>query len=261
MQIFSSQLMKIMYDFNDWLLMRVHVITGVTRNEINRYLGKGDSYMRDLRRLKNGIKVVDLLKICDLCRIPVGYFFCRESEIGTYREFRGEYRSAKLRIDAIERLMRGELGSDIKVSGKTMLRFLNHEGVESQARVNWYKDGQSTITTRELARLCNEMKLDMNVIIDDPLHLLPALYTKSDFDRQCRRIYDSELNMLATLKKNRAPHRDRKGEKISKLEARLAELEKQNQQLQRENDRLRRERLPDIGLAADGAAPYIPEKK
>ena len=261
MQIFSTLTRRNMYIFNEWLLMRVHTFTGVTRSEINRHLGKGESYLRDLRRIKNGIKMADLLKICDICRIPVGYFFCQKSELGTYREFKGEYRSARLRIDAIEKLMRGDLRPDIKVSGAAMLRFLNHEGVESQARVNWYNGGKSTITAPELARLCNELKLDMNVIIDDPLHLLPSLYTDGDFDKQCRMIYDSEWKMLVESKKTRAPYRDRKGEKIAKMEARLEELERINKQLQDENDRLRREMLLDIGLAADGTEPYVPVKK
>lgn len=241
-----------MYVFNEKLLEKLPNMTGVTFEGISNRLGYNHGFMRNTLRSLYGISVNALIEICNLYHIPVAYFFCTENEIGrAYVEMPDDYAPSRLRMEFIQLLLSGEKKSPARMSVNMLLTHLKSSDENiGNARIGWCKNADS-LKAREVVRLCNELHLDINEIIEDPMGLLQSLYSAADFKTRCTEIrnrYQSKFKprKVSSMRKSIGARKS--------LEARVAELEQQNRMLKDEIERLRQG--PNIGLAASPDVPY-----
>lgn len=241
-----------MYVFNEKLLEKLPNITGVTFEGISNRLGYYHSFMRNTLLSLYGISVNALIEICNIYHIPVAYFFCTENELGrAYVEMPDNYAPSRLRMEYLQLLFSGEATSPARLSESMLQKLLTStEKNVGNARVGWYKT-KGSLKARELAWMCNELHLDINEVIEDPMGLLPSIYTADEFESKCESI---RRKFKSSFKSRKIDSMRRSIKGRTELEARVAELEAKNRMLEEEIARLRQE--SSIGIAASPDVPY-----
>ena len=231
-----------MYYFNSELLSRLHQVVNMKIKDLAVSIGM--DYHKLYRRMKDGdIELLMLKEICDKMKLPIGHFFRTSEEPQQLPLPERKYKPAKMNTDYLVMLFRGAEKSPAGMS----LRDTN--GLLGFAREVMPSCVQGTVTVKakQLVEWCNALLINVGEVIQDPMRPIPDLYSvKNNIAR--RELAAIRKEMLETQKKNK------------ELEAEIESLKREKDKLQQETRELRQE-LPGTGLAADGTAPYVPEKK
>lgn len=228
-----------MYYFNSELLSRLHQVVNMKIKDLAVSIGM--DYHKLYRRMKDGdIELLMLKEICDKIKLPIGHFFRTSKEPQQLPLPESKYRPAKMNTDYLVMLFRGAEKSPAGMS----LRDTN--GLLGFAREVMPSCVQGTVTVKakQLVEWCNALFINVGEVIQDPMRPIPDLYSvKNNIARR-------ELVAI----------REASRREVSRVNQENEELKSKIAQLQQENRELRQE-LPGTGLAADGTAPYVPEKK
>lgn len=228
-----------MYYFNSELLSRLHQVVNMKIKDLAVSIGM--DYHKLYRRMKDGdIELLMLKEICDKMKLPIGHFFRTSEEPQQLPLVESKYKPAKMNTDYLVMLFRGSEKSPAGMS----LRDTN--GLLGFAREVMPSCVQGTVTVKakQLVEWCNALFINVGEVIQDPMHPIPDLYSvKNNIARR-------ELVAI----------REASRREVSRVNQENEELKAKIAQLQQENRELRQE-LPGTGLAADGTAPYVPEKK
>lgn len=228
-----------MYYFNSELLSRLHQVVNMKIKDLAVSIGM--DYHKLYRRMKDGdIELLMLKEICDKMKLPIGHFFRTSEEPQQLPLVESKYKPAKMNTDYLVMLFRGAEKSPAGMS----LRDTN--GLLGFAREVMPSCVQGTVTVKakQLVEWCNALLINVSEVIQDPMRPIPDLYSvKNNIARR-------ELVAI----------REASRREVSRVNQENEELKAKIAQLQQENRELRQE-LPGTGLAADGTAPYVPEKK
>lgn len=228
-----------MYYFNSELLSRLHQVVNMKIKDLAVSIGM--DYHKLYRRMKDGdIELLMLKEICDKMKLPIGHFFRTSEEPQQLPLVESKYKPAKMNTDYLVMLFRGAEKSPAGMS----LRDTN--GLLGFAREVMPSCVQGTVTVKakQLVEWCNALLINVGEVIQDPMRPIPDLYSvKNNIARR-------ELVAI----------REASRREVSRVNQENEELKAKIAQLQQENRELRQE-LPGTGLAADGTAPYVPEKK
>lgn len=228
-----------MYYFNSELLSRLHQVVNKKIKDLAVSIGM--DYHKLYRRMKDGdIELLMLKEICDKMKLPIGHFFRTSEEPQQLPLPESKYKPAKMNTDYLVMLFRGAEKSPAGMS----LRDTN--GLLGFAREVMPSCVQGTVTVKakQLVDWCNALFINVGEVIQDPMHPIPDLYSvKNNIARR-------ELVAI----------REASRREVSRVNQENEELKAKIAQLQQENRDLRQE-LPGTGLAADGTAHYVPEKK
>ena len=228
-----------MYYFNSELLSRLHQVVNMNIKDLAASIGM--DYHKLYRRMKDGdIELLMLKEICDKMKLPIGHFFRTSEEPQQLPLVESKYKPAKMNTDYLVMLFRGAEKSPAGMS----LRDTN--GLLGFAREVMPSCVQGTVTVKakQLVEWCNALLINVSEVIQDPMRPIPDLYSvKNNIARR-------ELVAI----------REASRREVSRVNQENEELKAKIAQLQQENRELRQE-LPGTGLAADGIAPYVPEKK
>ena len=228
-----------MYYFNSELLSRLHQVVNMKIKDLAVSIGM--DYHKLYRRMKDGdIELLMLKEICDKIKLPIGHFFRTSEEPQQLPLPESKYKPAKMNTDYLVMLFRGAEKSPAGMS----LRDTN--GLLGFAREVMPSCVQGTVTVKakQLVEWCNALFINVGEVIQDPMRPIPDLYSvKNNIARR-------ELVAI----------REASRREVSRVNQENEELKAKIAQLQQENRELRQE-LPGTGLAADGTAPYVPEKK
>ncbi len=256
--------MENIYVFNEWLFRKLPNFIGMGKEKISLSIGKKRTWLGDI--VNGGIYGIDVVALIDICNkhhIPISYFFCKPEETGVYKEFKGEYKPSRLKVDALIRLFAGRELSPAHLSDRALKQLLaGNKATIGSPRGNWFTVENNHLKARELANLCNKLCLDINEIIDDPMGMLHSLYTKNQFRQRCAEVcreYDRENKERRsyTIRKKREELTD----KNRRLEAQIDQLEARNRQLEEELRLLRQELKPTLSIAASPDMGYESGKK
>lgn len=228
-----------MYYFNSELLSRLHQVVNMKIKDLAVSIGM--DYHKLYRRMKDGdIELLMLKEICDKMKLPIGHFFRTSDEPQQLPLPESKYKPAKMNTDYLVMLFRGAEKSPAGMS----LRDTN--GLLGFAREVMPSCVQGTVTVKakQLVEWCNALFINVGEVIQDPMRPIPDLYSvKNNIARR-------ELVAI----------REASRREVSRVNQENEELKAKIAQLQQENRELRQE-LPGTGIAADGTAPYVPEKK
>lgn len=228
-----------MYYFNSELLSRLHQVVNMKIKDLAVSIGM--DYHKLYRRMKDGdIELLMLKEICDKMKLPIGHFFRTSEEPQQLPLPESKYKPAKMNTDYLVLLFRGAEKSPAGMS----LRDTN--GLLGFAREVMPSCVQGTVTVKakQLVDWCNALFINVGEVIQDPMRPIPDLYSvKNNIARR-------ELVAI----------REASRREVSRVNQENEELKAKIAQLQQENRDLRQE-LPGTGLAADGTAHYVPEKK
>lgn len=228
-----------MYYFNSELLSRLHQVVNMKIKDLAAFMGM--DYHKLYRRMKDGdIELLMLKEICDKMKLPIGHFFRTSEEPQQLPLVESKYKPSKVNTDYLVMLFRGAEKSPAGMS----LRDTN--GLLGFAREVMPSCVQGTVTVKakQLVEWCNALLINVGEVIQDPMRPIPDLYSvKNNIARR-------ELVAI----------REASRREVSRVNQENEELKAKIAQLQQENRELRQE-LPGTGLAADGTAPYVPEKK
>lgn len=228
-----------MYYFNSELLSRLHQVVNMKIKDLAAFMGM--DYHKLYRRMKDGdIELLMLKEICDKMKLPIGHFFRTSEEPQQLPLVESKYKPAKVNTDYLVMLFRGAEKSPAGMS----LRDTNATlGFAREVMPSCVK-GTVTVKAKQLVEWCNALLINVGVVVKDPMRPVPDLYSvKNNIVRR---------ELVAIREANR--------KEVSRVNQENEELKAKIAQLQQENKELRQE-LPDIGLAADGATRYVPEKK
>lgn len=228
-----------MYYFNSELLSRLHQVVNMKIKDLAVSIGM--DYHKLYRRVKDGdIELLMLKEICDKMKLPIGHFFRTSEEPQQLPLVESKYKPAKMNTDYLVMLFRGAEKSPAGMSLRDTNGLLGFPREVMPSCVQ----GTVTVKAKQLVEWCNALFINVGEVIQDPMHPIPDLYSvKNNIARR-------ELVAI----------REASRREVSRVNQENEELKAKIAQLQQENRELRQE-LPGIGLAADGTAPYVPEKK
>lgn len=228
-----------MYYFNSELLSRLHQVVNMKIKDLAVSIGM--DYHKLYRRMKDGdIELLMLKEICDKMKLPIGHFFRTSKEPQQLPLPESKYKPAKMNTDYLVMLFRGAEKSPAGMSLRDTNGLLGFAREVMPSCVQ----GTFTVKAKQLVEWCNALFINVGEVIQDPMHPIPDLYSvKNNIARR-------ELVAI----------REASRREVSRVNQENEELKAKIAQLQQENRELRQE-LPGTGLAADGTAPYVPEKK
>ena len=227
------------YYFNSELLSRLHQVVNMKIKDLAVSIGM--DYHKLYRRMKDGdIELLMLKEICDKMKLPIGHFFRTSKEPQQLPLVESKYKPAKMNTDYLVMLFRGAEKSPAGMSLRDTNGLLGFPREVMPSCVQ----GTVTVKAKQLVEWCNALFINVGEVIQDPMHPIPDLYSvKNNIARR-------ELVAI----------REASRREVSRVNQENEELKAKIAQLQQENRELRQE-LPGTGLAADGTAPYVPEKK
>ena len=228
-----------MYYFNSELLSRLHQVVNMKIKDLAVSIGM--DYHKLYRRMKDGdIELLMLKEICDKMKLPIGHFFRTSEEPQQLPLVESKYKPAKMNTDYLVMLFRGAEKSPAGMSLRDTNGLLGFPREVMPSCVQ----GTVTVKAKQLVDWCNALFINVGEVIQDPMRPIPDLYSvKNNIARR-------ELVAI----------REASRREVSRVNQENEELKAKIAQLQQENRELRQE-LPGTGLAADGTAPYVPEKK
>lgn len=228
-----------MYYFNSELLSRLHQVVNMKIKDLAVSIGM--DYHKLYRRMKDGdIELLMLKEICDKMKLPIGHFFRTSEEPQQLPLPESKYKPAKMNTDYLVMLFRGAEKSPAGMSLRDTNGLLGFPREVMPSCVQ----GTVTVKAKQLVEWCNALFINVGEVIEDPMRPIPDLYSvKNNIARR-------ELVAI----------REASRREVSRVNQENEELKAKIAQLQQENRELRQE-LPGTGLAADGTAPYVPEKK
>lgn len=228
-----------MYYFNSELLSRLHQVVNMKIKDLAASIGM--DYHKLYRRMKDGdIELLMLKEICDKMKLPIGHFFRTSKEPQQLPLPESKYKPAKMNTDYLVMLFRGAEKSPAGMSLRDTNGLLGFPREVMPSCVQ----GTVTVKAKQLVEWCNALFINVGEVIQDPMRPIPDLYSvKNNIARR-------ELVAI----------REASRREVSRVNQENEELKAKIAQLQQENRELRQE-LPGTGLAADGTAPYVPEKK
>lgn len=227
------------YYFNSELLSRLHQVVNMKIKDLAVSIGM--DYHKLYRRMKDGdIELLMLKEICDKMKLPIGHFFRTSKEPQQLPLVESKYKPAKMNTDYLVMLFRGAEKSPAGMSLRDTNGLLGFPREVMPSCVQ----GTVTVKAKQLVEWCNALFINVGEVIQDPMRPIPDLYSvKNNIARR-------ELVAI----------REASRREVSRVNQENEELKAKIAQLQQENRDLRQE-LPGTGLAADGTAPYVPEKK